>query len=241
MAVVPAPPPLFAEDPFARHAAARGPVLRDPAIEAPEIQLKVDTRMLDISGDLEMGVATINRAFPLFPRVGRVNLRVLQPLLESQWRFWEMGFGDNLARRVLLLYQYTPPQPVLNLAEAFRNAALAILQATFRQDLAPLDKDDEFLAWRGGSPNFHAYLEPGGCTLNRFEVRAGRVQRLIDRIQGPRGGGLGGVPDRMAREFIGLYQDRINLLQSLDPQPLGEIQALQEKIQQLRQFQAGLN
>lgn len=241
LAVMPvANPPLFPQDPFAPHAVVRGPVLRDPQSSDPESQLIVDTRMLNLSGSLDMGLASINRQFPVFPQIGRVNLRATQLLLDSEWQFRDMGYGNNISRRIFWLYQFTAPQQVQELALAYQQAAMKVhIQLSQSQVLAPLDNDDEFIAYYGSAPDFHPVIN-NGCTLNRFQAYPDQ-QDLITRIQGPRGGGRGGVPDRMASAFIRMYQSQINDLNQQAPPPQAQIDQIQAKIDQLQRFRGSLN
>jgi hypothetical protein len=239
--VEPGPAPaLFNADPYARHLVVRGPVLTNPQVGLPGSQLSVDTTMLDMPGTLKQGRAAISRELPLLGRLYEINQDVVHLMLEDEWRFFELGYSDNQSRRALLLYGFTPPAHVQERAAAFRDAALAILNAPFRGDLAVLDRDAELAAWYGTAPDFHPRLGRA-CTLEAQAVRAGPVQELIDRIQGPRGGGRGGVPERVARSFLNMYQAQLNLLQNQQPPPTAQIQQLQQKIQQLQGFLGSLN
>ena len=235
------PPPLFPQDPFATHTATRGPVLRNPQVGTPESQLLVDTRMLDLSGSVEMGEARIDRGFPIFPKLRGVHLRVDHLLIDSQWRFWEMGFGSNESRRGYLLYGYTAPGSVVALSQKFQQAATAIVSAPFRRDLDVLDKDAELAAWFGPPPpDFHPQLQQT-CTLNRFAVRAGPVQELIDRITGPRGGGLGGVPQAVTDRFLQMYKGQLSQLENQPMPDQAAIGRLKDLIQKLETFRGSLN
>jgi len=235
------PPPLFPQDPFAQHTVTRGPVLRNPQVGTPESQLLVDTRMLDLSGSVQMGEARIDRGFPILPKVRGVHLRVDHLLIDSQWRYWEMQFPGNESRRGFLLYGFTPPDSVVAAAQKFQQAALAVVNAPFRRDLDVLDRDGELLAWYGPPPpDFHPYLQQL-CTLNRFAVRAGPVEDLMNRIQGPRGGGRGGVPQAVCDRFLQMYRQQVARLESQDPKDEAEIARLKELIKLLEKFNGSLN
>lgn len=235
-------PPLIAEDPFAAHAVVRGQPLRDPQASGAGSQLFVDTSLLDSLKEVRQGVAQIDRSFPVLPQIGGVHLRTTHLLLEGMWRFQEMGYSTNNSRRIFRLYQFVPPQGLSELAQEYQQAAMAILNAPFRQDLAPLDNDDELAAYFGSPPpDFHPQIDwRSMCSLNRFAVRADEVQRLIVRIQGPRGGGRGGVPSVMASTFLSMYQSQMQELQNQNPPPQTQIDQLQQKIDQLRKFQGTL-
>jgi len=252
LAVEPGPAPqLYQGDPYARHVVVRapngveaiipnGPVLSNPQVNLPGSQLLVDTTMLDMPGTLKQGRATISRELPLLGRLYEINQDVVHLMLEDEWRFFELGYSDNHSRRALLLYGFIPPANVQERAASFRDAALAILNAPFRGDLAVLDRDAELAAWYGSPPDFHPRLGRA-CSLDAQSVRAGPVQGLIDSIQGPRGGGRGGVPERVARSFLNMYQSQLAILQNQQPPPTAQIQQLQQKIQQLQGFLGSLN
>src|SRR5262249_34597210 len=148
------------------------------------------------------------------------------------------------SRRILRLYGFTPPAQVTTLAQEFQEAATDIINAPFRRDLDPLDRADEFIVWYGPPPpDFPPMLNTRGlCATRRSAVgMPPDFQRLIKLIQGPRGGGRGGVPDRMAGAFIGMYQAQLNQYQNQQPPPQALIDSLQQKIQQLQQFRSTLN
>ncbi|MCY2962770.1 MAG: hypothetical protein NT069_03815 [Planctomycetota bacterium] len=243
MAVGPAStPPIFAQDPFAQHQVVRGPMLRDPQSQSASSQLQVDVGQFDFDDDLVQGIANLDREVALLPKLFQIKFNTKHPLLESEWRFHDMGYGSNNDRRILRLYGFTPPGNVIDLAEGYKEAALRIMSAGYRPGLMPLDKDDELKAWYGSAPDFHPQLpRTASCELNRDVVHAGDVLPLIDRIQGPRGGGRGGVPERMTQAFLNMYRAQQALLRQQDPPPTTEIQELQRKIDLLTKFLGTLN
>ncbi|MGQ0633848.1 MAG: hypothetical protein ACT4QC_04500 [Planctomycetaceae bacterium] len=212
LAVTPAdPPPLFPQDPFASHTVVRGPVLGNLQGLSPGSQLIVDTKMLDSTLGFQQGVSQIDRAFPVFPKIGGVHLLTKHPLLESQWRFQQMGYGSNISRRILRLYRFVPSGDIQALANEYQQAALAILNAQLREDLYPLYRDDEFLAWYGSAPDFRPEFPwRTVCELDRGAVRAGPVERLIWQIQGNRNRKppVASVPRKMAEAFIRMYRQQ---------------------------------
>lgn len=106
-------------------------------------------------------------------------------------------------------------------------------------------------------PAINGYMGPGACACpsNYIDITPtivqtklvmpplpnGGVGGLIGRIQGPRGGGRGGVPENLAQAFIGLYQREIQFYKSQIPPNQGMVNQVQSKIDQLNQFIAGLN
>lgn len=234
-------PPIFPQDPFAQHQVVRGPILRSPFGGGANSQLQVDTRQFDFSDDLKQGRATITRDLPLLSRLYQTDYDVKQPLLESEWRFHDMGYGSNHSRRILRLYGFTPPQGVVDLAQQYQQAAMQLLNAGYRPGLDPLDKDEELAAWYGSAPDFHPQLpRTVNCELDRDSVYVNDVRPLIDSIQGPRGRGQGGVPERLANAFLQMYRAQQNQLRQQDPPPQAQIDLLQVKINQLSKFVGGL-
>jgi hypothetical protein len=241
-------PPIFPEDPLKPHTVVRGPSLRAPLSSTAGSQLNVNTKLLDMTGEsggIVQANATIQRNFPLLPMLADVHLSVDQLLVEDLWRFWEMGYLHNDSRRIRQLYKFNPPAAVTNLAQEFQQAASAVATNPLRPDLFPLDHDQELLAWYGHATDFYPRLQ-AVCSLDRFAVRAGAVQQLINRIQGPSGGGRGppfgprAVPEAMAKAFLSMYQAQRSQLENQNPPPQGDISALDTKIQQLQTFLAGL-
>lgn len=127
-----------------------------------------------------------------------------------------------------------------------------------------LDRDDEFQLYEGIKQNFHPTISgPNGtrppCETDREQVRINHVigpSGIVERIQGRLGGGKGGVPDDMAgvvildpitheeingTGFIGLYLREIQKLKRLQPPPQSQIDALKQKVEQLKQFKQMLN
>ncbi|MFN0054424.1 MAG: hypothetical protein ACKV0T_19790 [Planctomycetales bacterium] len=236
LSVTPAgPPDLFPNDPFAQYAVIRGPVLSDPQSQQPGSQLLVDTDLFDISGDLETGRAKIDRKLPLLANRFGVHFDLEHLLLESRWRFQDTRLGANVSRRTPTLYQLPPTDEVQAKAERYRQAALAIMNSGQRPSFLSLDRDEEFYMAGRAPPDFHPILQVG-CSDNAFQIHEGPVRLLIDRVQGPRGGGRGGVPQAMAEAFRALYQSLLN--QPGGPPPgFGDLQG---KIDQLNQFLATL-
>jgi hypothetical protein len=97
---------------------------------------------------------------------------------------------------------------------------LAIYQAPFQTQLAPLDADPDFIyygslfGW-GGPPDFYPQIQ-SMCTIDRT-LTDKAVQQLVDRIQGnnarwPRVPSLAEV---MARSFLSLYQRALNAFEAI--------------------------
>jgi hypothetical protein len=233
--------PLFQNDPYQQFAVVRGPQVFDPQANPPASAVQVDTSLVEMDSKVSEGSASVNRPLALFQSLGRISFDVRHPLVESHWRFSEMGYGGNQSRRIEQLYRFQPSGNVLNQGERFRQAALAILGSPARPALAVLDRDDELRSWFGSSSDFHPTLpRTVACDLDVTRVLQGDVAPLISRIRGPNGGGRGGVPEAIAGRFRQMYQEQLDQLLLLDPPPRAEIAALRKKIEILDRYLASL-
>src|SRR4029079_4308349 len=116
---------------------------------------------------------------------------------------------------------------LLNLFQQFQMADMKIQQNPGIQALLVLDRDAEFPPW--GLPPPDVYPTAGGCEASPQAVLNGIVMGnggLISRIQGQRGGGRGGVPQRLAEAFINLYKIEQQFYQSQNPPDQAKIQQL---------------
>ena len=117
--------------------------------------------------------------------------------------------GDNWQRRIPVLYALAEAPP--SLVNAYVQSVMAITQAAFQSQLAPLDHDPDFIyygalfGW-GGPPDFQPRIRKM-CTTDR-KVTDVAVQQLIDHIQGNRAKRRRdpSVAETMGRAFLGLYQ-----------------------------------
>jgi len=212
----------------------------------------VNDQLLNPGRGLREGVADLERRFPLFRQLAPYRLRPETRVFSGTWDHREMGLFTTHERRIPVIYQLArAPQW---LVEAYRQAALAILNAPFRPALMPLDRDDEFIGyaqrfgWPVGAPDFHPPLHRF-CGLDHA-VAQERVDDLVERIEGrlvPDGQGgfirQGGVAQNIVMAFIALYQRVIQQLQQPPwngPGAAAEILALQQRIAVLQQFLAQL-
>jgi hypothetical protein len=225
-------------------------VIRGPALGT----FGVREHLFDPGRHVMEGEAQLRRRLPLLTSAGPYHLTAENRLMNRFWDHQEMGLHSSWERRIPVIYDL-PRAPNIY-SDAYRQAAFAILQAPFRPQLAPLDRDDEFIAyarrfgWRTGPPDFHPFLQLF-CQVDHT-VAQKHVAELIDRIQGQvvtdAQGNLrrvGGVPQEIVGRFIDLYTQVIReLKEQLNmgvPPPLaGSIQAeiadLEHRIDLLRQF-----
>ena len=181
----------------------------------------------------------MTREFPLLEKMGPYDLDASTRLLDDKWQYQRMGMYVNSQRRIPILYELAkaPPQ----LSDAYVQALIEILNAPFRSDLDPLDRDDEFRYWRGYSPDFHPRLQKF-CTFDEETVDR-HVERLVDSIRGKEerdeDGNLrrrtSSLAERMTRSFINLYKGVIEDLKQT-PGNEAQISQLQAKVDVLEQF-----
>jgi hypothetical protein len=213
----------------------------------------VNAQLLDPTRGLREGSAEMTRGFPMLgTKLGRYSVRAKTYLLDDQWQYQRMGLSSTMQRRIPVIYALAKaPQ---SLSNAYVQAYMAIFNAPFRADLAPLDNDDEYISYGrmfgwGGAPDFHPQL---GNSRNFNKEEADRlVTDLINRIQGrPKGNDEQGRPvskipdlaETMAGAFNGLYQRVIRELERRSapgkPPPAWQqiIDQLQQKMDTLQEF-----
>ena len=227
-----------------------------PVVRGPLAGAAVRHWLLDPRRGARQGSAGLQRRFPLLAaRLGPYDLKAETHLLDNKWQFRSMGMWSNWQRRVPVIYELQQVDPAL--VQAYTQAVRDIVYAPFREDLLPLDRDDEFIyyrnlfGWRRGVPDFHPRL-PGSCSrqcrvecgLDHQAVR-GYVDALVDRIQGKverdKNGNvtrrISSVPQRMTRAFIQLYRAAIREFESRiaadPPPPPGQIAAMRAEIKKL--------
>ncbi len=233
---------VFDTDSFADFEVIRGPFVTDP--ETGHNLDVLEQTMDPVAGTTE-GVAHIERGFPVLgalPPEG-ISFTRVHTAFDDRWQFWNMGMRSNRTRRVRFMYR--PDLQARNPAETNRyvTAALAIVQNPNRQALTVLDRDDELAAFNNGYIDFHPRIpQRRDCTDNPEDLRRMVERRLQDISPG--------VPQRLTREFLRMYQSQLSTLESQlnDPQtPPGQrvglqsqISGLETKIEQLEQFQSTL-
>ncbi len=218
------------DDPRIDHVVVRGPSMG---------LMGVNRDLLDPTRGERVGAAEITHDYPMLGKMGEYDFAVDHPLLDDQWRYWEMGIGRNTSRRIPYIYDL--PKAPEGFKNAFSDAASEILFSPSRRDLDPLDRDPDWRAYRGGSPDFHPRLGRF-CELDPQVVEETRVRNLVNRIQGKRRRpSVSSVAERMGRAFASLFRAQANQLKNMMPQPpgaAGQISALEEKARQYEDFAA---
>ena len=242
---------LALDDPRVDHAVVRGPLPYDTI---------VNEDLLDPTRGPRHGWSDLRRDFPMLARMGEYRMHADEFLLDGKWQHRRMGIWSTWARRIPVLYELA--QAEAGVVDAYIQAAVAIAYAPFREDLRPLDRDDEFIAYSNrfadsetfpyhGAPDFHPRLNLPCGSYCRSSCRADhglvaeRVEDLVDRIQGNPEEGQDSLAERMAGSFIRLYEAVIRELENDELENDGgphqaEIAELQDKIDTLRRFQETL-
>lgn len=230
--------------------ALRGPAVVDPG--SGNAFAVSNFQYLEMVNQMQTGMANLKKKMPLLPNLRSTTINPLHPILDPLWRFEDMSPKTNFFAmrsngdwRAYQWYLFEPQQlgdgNLLNLYMQFQQADQKIQQNGGAAALLPLDRDDELTAWRGSPPDFYPGLNgceilPANVQMNLVSGRGG----LISRIEGPNGGGRGGVPDQMAQTFIDMYNQQLKQAQQQQPPDQQLISQLQDKIQQMQQFRATL-
>ncbi len=182
-----------------------------PVARGPLPNANVNPEVLDETMGLREGSAELIRKFPMLGKMPAYTIDAQTCLIDDKWQYQQMGLGDNWERRIPVLYGLAKAPP--SLVSAYVQSVMAITQAGFQSQLAPLDHDPDFIYYgalfgQGGAPDFQPRFRPM-CTTDR-KLTDGAVQRLIDHIQGNRAKRRRdpSVAETMARAFLGLYQGR---------------------------------
>lgn len=204
--------------------ALRGPTVIDPATSS-QIMLS-DLKYLEMIDQALIGSAELTKSMPLLPRLRKSQINPRHPVFDDAWRFDDMSqktgwmalrSNEDWRLRKWYLFETSNLADVniidatsrLNAADVWLRRFYYPLTLTVYQNAAIdcVDRDVEFSVWEGRSPDF--YPTVSGCEISIENIRIGYIegpQGLINRIQGPNGGGRGGLPERMAREFIRIKQ-----------------------------------
>lgn len=218
------------DHPFIQHPVARGPL--------PNGFVVRDT-LSPLKGS-RAGSAEINRPFPLLSRLGRYRSGTISdPLLENMFTCGEMGI-PNWTRRLPHIYQLPTVDP--GYGEAYKNAILSIFQMTHYFGLRVLDRDVDWIEYRGSAPDFHPRIPGGMCELDRTIVQQQAVDRIVD-VRLPNGrwqlGAISHLPRTLTNAFLNMYKaTKASFeaeLMSDPPPPPGRINYLNTHIQILAQ------
>jgi hypothetical protein len=218
-----------------------------PVVRGPMKGATVDANLLDPTRGLRMGEAEYTRHLTLLRKLGDYTIDAKDWLIDDKWQYQRMGLDSTVQRRIPVIY--TLAKASTSLVNAYVQSVVAIANAPFAAQLAPLDKDPEYIYYAslfgwGGPPDFHPRFQVM-CTTDRT-LTDKSVQNLIDRIQGNRRRHIPSVAEVMARALLGLYERALATFQAIlkaNPPAPPQMQALansqipilQGKIQALQQ------
>lgn len=205
-------------DPFASHPVVRGQPLAAPSGEI----IPVRTSLLSISGNLQLGVAELDRPYPLLGNMdpGRIHLMREHAVLDRVWGFHEM-VGSNNSRRIPALYPIDMSGPLAGELTRFGRAANQIVSNPQQRFLQMLDDDSELRNPRApvGSPSYEPpygigrapdYHFPEGvprtALLNPDSVCSYDLMTLEQRVRNPLLSEVLLVPRRLTRDYLAMYR-----------------------------------
>jgi len=237
--------------------------LDDPRVNLPVVRGPlppggvVNDRLLAPPRGLRRGRADLDRRFPLLSSLDEYHLDARHHLLIDAWQFQQMRWAEqgnrvpeNNWRRMPVLYALQETN--WDLVIEYYRAAMAILNAPFREDLRPLDDDPEFLyykyrfGWRDKAEDFHPprlrprerradpphdFMTERFCSLDHGEAQRW-VQGLIDQIQGRRADEdqdiwrVISVAEDMADWFTDNRANRLGVPRGVYPRAIWELQNL---------------
>ena len=205
-------------DPFASHQVVRGQPLAAPSGET----IPVRTSLLSISGNLQMGVAELDRPYPLLGNMepGRIHLMREHAILDRVWGFHEMVPHNN-SRRIPAIYPIDLSGPLAGEVARFGRAANAIVSNPQQPFLETLDNDSElpYPPAPVGTPSYEPpygigrrpdYHFPEGSPLaelrNPDRVCSYDLGTMTQRVRDPLIPEILGVPRRLTRDYLAMYR-----------------------------------
>lgn len=221
----------------------------DPRVDVPVARgplqgTSVNPDLLDPTRGLREGSASYAVTYPLLSKMGSRTVTAQTWLIDDKWQYLtpEMGMWSNWLRRIPVLYYPLAKAPA-SLVSAYTQAVLAIDEAPFRPQLAPLDNDPDFKFYWGWAPDFQPQFQQM-CSTDRA-LTDKSVQQLINHIQGKHSKRqhIPSVAEVMAGAFLGLYQQALNADQAIVHQknPPASPQAVALAQSQIPQLQTNVS
>jgi hypothetical protein len=231
---------IYVDLPQLNHQVVRGPMYGN---------FGVQPRLDPYRGGRE-GHAAIERPYPLLSKMGNYRSgHIPDAVLEDLFTNGEMGIPNDI-RRVPHMYSLPKVSPAYGIA--FRNAIVGIFGIPNYAGLRVLDRDQDWLFYRGSAPDYHPRVNAARCELDREVVQKEEVDRLIDTRKPDRTWKLGAIsllPRSMTDSFLQMFKQTLKEyeeeLAMIPPPPpdritylTGQIPILEEKIEILTNFKA---
>ena len=170
-----------------------------PVARGPMPGTTVNSEVLDPTSGLREGSAVLTRNYPLLRKLGTYTLTGQTWLIDNKWQYQRMGMGGNWQRRIPVLYALA--EGPASQVTSYIQSVMAIANATFQAQLAPLSNDPDFIyygslfGW-GGAPNFYPQIQQMCTTDHKLTDKA--VNNLIGQVSR--------LPKSMGQSFRGEYQ-----------------------------------
>lgn len=219
------------DPPELQHEVVRGPLPNG---------FNVNEKLLNPARGMTEGYAEAKIQPPMMstvPGFQHFKFNLNQELLDDKFQYPQMGIPANVHRRIPFIYEL--PKADSSVSQAWVSAALAVINAPFREDLAPLDRDEEIFSYYGHHVDFHP-TAARFCSLDLRSAWDNQARRLIDRIKGNRQSRVSSLPERMTNFWISMYRSQLAAAQNgMNPDPV-EAEAIQQKLKTLLDFRQRL-
>ena len=225
------------------------PCIRGPQLTAPHADnsINVPGRM-EMDGLVLQGNARLDKPLPLLrgaiPGSGRFRFNLKQDIFDNQWQFYALGIPWNNHMRADLWWDIDHSElaakdsAISSSLQALDDNLRRLQTSNHRQDLYPLDNDEEFIRYAGSRPpDFYPRLNRI-CMSNPDEVYSSAVSRLdADGHPNPQAllSRIDDVPCRLSRNFTSMYRSWICELEMCDFDDAA-IDPLRQRHQDLSQF-----
>lgn len=224
------------------------PCIRGPQLTAPSAQTVVNVPgRLELDGFVLEGNGQITRQLPLLRGAlpgGQFRFNLIQDVFDNQWQFYSLGIPWNNHIRANVWWDIAhsdlsrlDPDIDKNL-QALNNNQQTLQTSPHRDDLYPLDNDEEFIRYRGWRPpDFYPRLKRL-CMSVPEEVYMSGVSRLDpDGHPNPQNllSRIDNLPCSLSNGFASMYRQWICELEMCGA-PDSTIDPLRQRYNDLQQF-----
>ena len=184
--------------------------VEQPVVRGPMPDTTVNTELFDPTTGLRQGTAGYTRDFPLMRKFKAYTINAQTSLIDNKWQYQRMGMGSNWQRRMPVLYNLA--EAPASLSNSYLQSVLALVNAPFASQLAPLNHDPDFLYYQalfgwGGPPDFYLYPQIQPMCTTDHSVTDPAVSNAINRIQGrPGKPRIRSVAEVMAEASLHLFE-----------------------------------